>query len=96
VLRCTGDEDIATAAVRRRALSRALASTSDLVVDLGGLSFADTSLVLDLAILARRLRFAGRRMLLRAPQPQVWRVIDLSGLHRLPGVVLDGPAPVGR
>jgi anti-anti-sigma factor len=85
-LRCSGDEDIATRGRRRTALSRALASTSDVNVDLSELTFADSSLILDLAIVARRLRRTGRQMRLRDAQPQVLRVIELVGLHRLPGV----------
>ena len=49
--------------------------------------------MVDLAMVARRLRRAGRRMLLSHPQPQVWRVIEIVGLHRLPGVVAEGTAP---
>jgi len=50
--------------------------------------------MLDLAIVARRLRISGRRLHLRNAQPQVWRVIQVVGMHRLPGVVADGPTPV--
>jgi anti-anti-sigma factor len=89
VLRCSGDEDIATRGRRRTALSRALASKSDVVVELSGLTFADSSLILDLAIVARRLRRTGGKMLLRDPQPQVLRVLELVGLHRLPGVAFE-------
>jgi anti-anti-sigma regulatory factor len=49
--------------------------------------------VLDLAIVARRLRRAGSLILVRSPQPQVWRVIEMVGMHRLPGVVVEGPTP---
>jgi anti-anti-sigma factor len=94
VLRCSGDEDVATQAMRRHALSRALNAESDVVVDLAELTFADTSLVVDLALIARRLRRRGRQLLLRDAQPQVWRVIDVIGLNRLPGVALVGSAPV--
>jgi anti-anti-sigma factor len=93
LLRCSGDEDIATRGRRRRALSRALATESDLVVDMRDLTFADSSFLLDLAIVARRLRRAGRLIRICSPQPQVWRVIELVGLHRLPGVVVEGPTP---
>jgi len=89
VLRCCGDEDIATQGCRRTAMSRALAARTDVVVDLRELTFADSSLMLDLAMVARRLRIAGRRLHLRNAQPQVWRVIEIVGVHRLPGVVLD-------
>jgi anti-anti-sigma regulatory factor len=63
------------------------------VVDLSQLSFADTSLMLDLAMVARRLRRHGRAMRIREPQPQVWHMIETVGLHRLPGVSVEGPTP---
>jgi anti-anti-sigma regulatory factor len=62
------------------------------VVDLTELVFADPSLMLDLAMLARRLRARGRKILLRGAQPQIRTLIELVGLHRLAGVRLDGPA----
>jgi anti-anti-sigma factor len=89
VLRCRGDEDRATQSLRRTAFSRALTSAHDVVVDLSELSFADSSLMLDLAALARRLRMGGGTVLLRSPQPHVARLIELVGLDRLPGVVLE-------
>ena len=60
-----------------------------MVVDLSELVFADTSLMLDLAMLARRLRVRGRTILLRGAQPQIRTMIEIVGLHRLPGVRLD-------
>jgi anti-anti-sigma factor len=94
VLRCCGDEDIATQGCRRAAMSRALGAGRDVVVDLRELTFADSSLMLDLAMVARRLRFAGRRLHVRDAQPQVWRVIEMVGLHRLPGVVAERGAAI--
>lgn len=66
----------------------------DVVVDLSELVFADTSLMLDLAALARRLRVADRNVWLRDPQPQIKTLIELVGLLRLDGVRLQGPAPL--
>ena len=63
-----------------------------MVVDLSELVFADSSLMLDLAMLSRRLRAAGGGIRLRGAQPQIMRLIELVGLHRLPGVRLDGPS----
>jgi anti-anti-sigma regulatory factor len=63
------------------------------VVDLTELAFADSSLMVDLAMLSRRLRRGGRAILLRSPQPQIMTLIETVGLHRLPGVRLDGPYP---
>ena len=85
-LRCSGDEDLSTAALRRCALSRALTTQSDVQVDLSELRFADTSLVLDLMMVARRLRERGCGMVLHDPQPQIWRLIELTGLNRLASV----------
>jgi anti-anti-sigma factor len=92
MLLIAGDEDRATQGSRRGALSRALQSRSDLVVDLAQLEFADPSLMIDLAMVARRLRKRGRRMMLRGAQPQIRRLIELVGLDRLPGVMVIGPA----
>jgi anti-anti-sigma regulatory factor len=72
---------------------RALRAKADVVVDLNELVFADASLMVDLAMVARRLRSHGRALLLRGAQPQIMTLIELVGLHRLPGVRFDGPAP---
>jgi anti-anti-sigma regulatory factor len=63
------------------------------VVDLSGLIFADASLMVDLAVLSRRLRRRGGALLLRGARPQIMAVIENFGLHRLPGVRIDGPMP---
>jgi anti-anti-sigma factor len=94
VLRCVGDEDRASQFRRRRSFARARCCPSELVVDLSELSFADASLMLDLAMLARRLRQRGARLRLRGAQPQVLTLIELVGLHRLHGIQLEPhPAP---
>lgn len=93
MLRCQGDEDRATQAHRRRALAQALKADCDVTVDLGDLAFADSSLMVDLAVLARRQRVRGRAVRLWNPQPQVKAVIEVVGLHRLPGVSVGGLAP---
>jgi anti-anti-sigma regulatory factor len=92
-LRCRGDEDRSTQGSRRQAITRAIRSQADVVVDLNELVFADASLMLDLAMLARRLRARGSAILLRGAQPQIRTLIELVGLQRLPGVRLEGPAP---
>ncbi len=88
-LRCTGDEDRTTQGFRRRALVRAFRASSDVIVDLSELAFADSSLMLDLAVLSRRLRLRGRAIRLRGAQPQVMALIEMFGLHKLPGVRLE-------
>ena len=93
VLRVWGDEDRSTQSLRRRPLSRVLTTLrTDLTVDLTDLSFADSSLMLDLLMLARRLRQAGCRMVLHAPQPDIERLIRIIGLDRLEGVHVAIPA----
>jgi len=71
----------------------AFRAQSDVVVDLSDLDFADTSLMVDLAMLSNRLRRRDRTLLLRGAKPQVMYLIELVGLHRLPGVRLEGRAP---
>jgi hypothetical protein len=49
--------------------------------------------MLDLVMLARRLRKAGLELLLSDPQPDICALIEFVGLHRLRGVrVLRSPA----
>ena len=93
MLLCTGDEDRSTQSRRRRAFISAFRAQTDVIVDLTGLVFADTSLMIDLALLSNRLRRGGRALRLRGAQPQIMRVIEHVGLHRLPGVRLDEPYP---
>ncbi len=62
---------------------------TDVIVDLSELGFADVSLMLDLALLARRLRRGGQAIMLRDAQPQIRALIESVGIHRLPGVVFD-------
>ena len=93
VLRISGDEDRATQSLRRRPLSRALAhARSDLVVDLSELEFADSSVMLDLAMVARRLRSTGKCVRVQGARPHILRLIELVGLDRLPGVLVATPA----
>jgi anti-anti-sigma regulatory factor len=68
-------------------------ATRDVIVDLTELRFADASLMIDLACLAQRLRAQGRILWLSGAQPNIRRLIETLGLHRLPGVRLDGAHP---
>ena len=57
------------------------------------LTFADSSLILDLAMVARRLRQAGRLIRICGPQPQVWRVDrDRRACTGSPACVVERPA----
>lgn len=94
VLRCSGDEDRASQSLRRPAMSRALTAGRDVVADLTELVFADASLMVDLAIVARRLRRTGRRLRVRGASPQILRLIELVGLDRMPSVVVERQRPL--
>jgi anti-anti-sigma regulatory factor len=89
VLRCSGDEDRTTQSLRRRPLSQALKARTDVTVDLRDLGFADASLMLDLAMLARRLRKCDRLLRVRNAQPHIQVLIEYVGLHRLEGVMVE-------
>jgi anti-sigma B factor antagonist len=93
VLTCWGDEDRSTQSLRRPALSRALSVDRDLVVDMDGLTFADPSLMVDLAMVARRLNRSGRSLRVRSAAPQIRMLIELVGLNRLSGVTVDHGLP---
>jgi anti-anti-sigma factor len=93
ILRIAGDEDRTTSGRRRRPLSAALKATRDVIVDLSDLHFADPSLMIDLAVLAQRLRAQGRTLWLSGAQPNVRTLIETVGLDRQPAVRLDGPLP---
>ena len=45
--------------------------------------------MLDLAVLAQRLRAAGLEVRLRGPQPQIRTLIELVGLDRQPAVAVE-------
>jgi anti-anti-sigma factor len=93
VLRVYGDEDRTTQGLRRGPLSRALSrARADLTVDLSELQFADASLMLDLAVLARRLRRAGKCLRIEGARPHIQRLIEIVGIDRLPGVLVATPA----
>ena len=85
-LYCRGDEDRTTQSLRRRALSQALCAQADVVADLSELAFADPSLMLDFAMLARRLRKAGRKLTLQGARRDIGVLIEYVGVHRLPGI----------
>lgn len=94
MLVCSGDEDRHTQSLRRRALAQAFRVECDVIVELSQLVFADTSLMLDLAMLSNRLRRRGSTLRLRGASPQLMQLIELVGLHRLPGVRVDEPETV--
>jgi anti-anti-sigma regulatory factor len=50
--------------------------------------------MLDLAVLAQRLRAHGKALRLGGPQPHIRALIELVGLDRLPSVAVEPLKPV--
>jgi anti-sigma B factor antagonist len=77
---CAGELDIADAAGVAAALAAVAARKPEIVVDLGGLEFIDSSGVAALARGRKHARRAGGDLLLAAPQQQVLRVLTVTRL----------------
>jgi len=80
----TGELDLATAP----ALEDALAALYEvgvvgLVIDLGGVTFIDSSGLHELVVALKRQRGRGGDVVLRAPSRQTRRVLDIVGLTTL-------------
>ena len=87
VVKPMGELDLATTAELTRALALARRSrAAAIVVDLGRLSFIDSSGVQTLATTRRVL---GDRLILANPMPQVRRVFELAGLAGVLGDVRE-------
>ena len=82
VIQPTGDIDLATVDRLRTAALSALAEYRPrlLVIDLNGVSFLDLSGVSALVEIRGRATAAGGRVTLRAPQPIVYRVLELTNV----------------
>jgi anti-sigma B factor antagonist len=72
--------DVADAASVAVALTAAAARQRDIIIDLAGLEFIDSSGVAALVRGRRQARHAGGELLLAAPQQQVLRVLSLTRL----------------
>lgn len=79
-----GELDVATAPALRESFLGVLNQDEvpDLVVDARAISFVDSSGIAVLLMAARRWTAEQRRLTLRAPSPQLVRVIDLLGVRR--------------
>jgi anti-anti-sigma factor len=79
IVRMSGELDLASS----DRLSQLLAELGDqtVVVDLAELSFIDSSGIAALVAAKDRLQTAGRELLLTRPQPNVERVLEMTGLE---------------
>ena len=80
VVTLRGELDIADAASVAAALAAVAARQPEIVVDLAGLEFIDSSGVAALARGRKHARHAGGDLLLAAPRQQVLRVLTLTRL----------------
>ncbi|HEX5200539.1 STAS domain-containing protein [Paractinoplanes rhizophilus] len=82
-VRLRGEVDMATAAALERTLVRAIDPGSDLVVDVGELTFIDAAGLRALGRVDERMREHGRRLRLAGATPQLRRMLGVLGLHDL-------------
>jgi anti-sigma B factor antagonist len=75
-----GELDVTEAAGVAASLSVVAASGGDVIVDLGGLEYIDSSGLAALVLARQEARRAGSDLLLVAPQQQVLRMLTLTGL----------------
>ena len=82
-LSVAGELDIGTAPVLREALLRLLADTDveDVIVDLSGVTFVDSSGLAVLLMAARRWAAEEDRLIVRNPSRVVDRIFDLTGVR---------------
>jgi len=86
----TGEFDLAGVEAFEKA-SAEVASGASVILDLGGLSFLDSSGLRALVILNRRAQAEGWSLTLANPQPQVVRLLRLTRLDQLLTVVERSP-----
>ena len=80
-LALTGELDPATAPVLADAIaSLETAGVDDVVIDLAGVTFLDSSGVRVLVSAREQLRASGATLTLRAPSPNIRRVLEITGL----------------
>jgi anti-anti-sigma factor len=90
VLNVAGEVDIATAPSLTAALQAASASCErEIWIDLTGVTFMDLSGVHALLAVSDQVRHDGRRLAVIAPGGSVRRLLELTGVDRILGVVAD-------
>ncbi|WP_433360685.1 STAS domain-containing protein [Actinoplanes sp. CA-142083] len=82
-VRLRGEVDMATAAALEWALMRTIDPSSDLVVDVGELTFIDAAGLRALGRVDERMREHGRRLRLARASPPLRRMLGVLGLDHL-------------
>jgi anti-sigma B factor antagonist len=83
VLSVRGELDTHTSRALRAGLAAAGPDGAEVVIDLSGVTFADSATLGVLVAEHKRLTAAGRTLVLSSPGPAVRRVLELSGLLRV-------------
>jgi anti-sigma B factor antagonist len=83
VLQLIGELDIGSAPALRQRLVELLTSDGDVVVDLSGLTFMDSSGISVLIVAHKRARDQGRKLTLRQPRGAVAKVLAISGTDQV-------------
>jgi anti-sigma B factor antagonist len=83
VLQLIGELDIGSAPALRQRLVEVLTSDGDVVVDLSGLTFMDSSGISVLIVAHKRARDQGHRLTLRHPGGAVAKVLAVSGTDQV-------------
>jgi anti-anti-sigma factor len=76
----SGDVDLATARIFEMALLEATEGDGDVVVDLAGVSFMDSSGLNVFVRCHKALDGTGQRLVVRRPQPMVRQVLEIGGI----------------
>ena len=89
----TGELDVASAPALEHGVARALdGQGGEFRLDIGGVTFMDSTGALGLTRVHNRVEALGRRLVVVSPTRAVRRVIDLMGLDQVLDV-RDGDAP---
>ena len=81
LVRVTGDVDLATSPQLRAALDEAIGASPDAVrLDMGGVTFLDSSGISVLVDAQQRLQDASSKLVLHGVGDQIKRVLEISGL----------------
>jgi anti-sigma B factor antagonist len=75
-----GEIDVTNSGTLDEVLRRALHNALELVIDLRGLRFVDSSGIRSLVAGARHASANGCELVVRRPRSEAWRVLELTGL----------------
>lgn len=92
IYRLTGEADVSAAdALRDRLLELVAESPGELVLDLAGVGFMDTSGLAALLATTFAAREGGRRVVALHPSPAVLHLLELTGVEQVLDIRPDAP-----